>query len=58
MTTYCEDCRRKVEARRRIGVGTLILALLTGFVWVVAIPFYSKRCPVCGIKTARSFRLE
>ena len=44
---YCMNCGRVVEARRVIGVGTIILILITGLIWVIFIPFYSKRCPIC-----------
>lgn len=46
-TKYCALCKRPVEARRHIGAGTLVLAVLTGGLWLVAIPFYSKRCCIC-----------
>lgn len=49
---YCSLCERPVEARRKIGIGTLIVVVLTSGLWVLAIPFYRKRCPVCG---GRSF---
>src|ERR1041385_367394 len=44
---YCQLCGRFVSARRKIGVGTLILCLLTFGLWVLVIPLYSKRCPIC-----------
>ena len=46
-TMYCELCRRPVEAKRQIGVGTLILVFLTTGFWLLAIPFYRKRCSIC-----------
>lgn len=46
-TMYCALCRRPVEARRVIGVGTVALAVITGGVWLIAIPFYPKRCSIC-----------
>lgn len=36
-----------VEGRRNIGVGTLLLVLITTGWWLLAIPFYKKRCPIC-----------
>lgn len=45
---YCNLCQRNVEPKRKIGVGTIILCLITSFFWVLAIPFYQKRCPICG----------
>ncbi|HUE95621.1 MAG TPA: hypothetical protein VMN39_03130 [Longimicrobiaceae bacterium] len=46
-TMYCALCRRPVDAKRRIGVGTIALAVLTGGLWLLAIPFYEKRCAIC-----------
>jgi hypothetical protein len=45
---YCTLCRRPVEARRHVGAGTIILAVVTGGLWLVTIPFYAKRCFICG----------
>jgi hypothetical protein len=44
---YCALCARPVEAKRQIGVGTAVLAVLSGGLWLLAIPFYSKRCSIC-----------
>lgn len=46
-TMYCSLCSRPVEAKRQIGAGTLILAVLTGGLWLLTIPFYRKRCSIC-----------
>ncbi len=46
-TMYCNLCKRPVEAKRVIGVGTLLLVLLTGGLWLLLIPFYGKRCSIC-----------
>jgi len=46
-TRYCTLCERKVEAKRHIGVGTLILTLLTAGFWALAIFFYNERCYIC-----------
>lgn len=53
---YCTDCDRNVEANRVIGVGTLILAVITAGVWLLLIPFYSVRCSIC--KTAELSKPE
>jgi hypothetical protein len=45
---FCKLCSRDVVPKRKIGVGTLILVLFTGFIWLLTIPFYSKRCPICN----------
>ena len=48
MIKYCTLCERKVEPKRKIGGGTFALALLTGGFWLLLIPFYSKKCPLCS----------
>jgi len=45
---YCKDCKRKVTGKRNIGIGTFIMFFLTSGLWLFAIPFYAKRCPICG----------
>ena len=47
MHSHCEICKRDVVPQRRIGWGTLILCLIC-LLWLLAIPFYKKRCPLCG----------
>jgi hypothetical protein len=54
-TRYCNLCKRKVVPKRVIGVGTLILAVLTGGLWLLLILFYSKRCPICKSTSLRIF---
>jgi hypothetical protein len=46
-TRYCALCGRPVEAKRHIGLGTIALAVVTGGVWLLAVPFYQKRCSIC-----------
>jgi len=46
-TMYCTLCRRHVEAKRHIGVGTVVLAFVSAGLSLMLIPFYSKRCPIC-----------
>ena len=46
-TMYCGLCRRAVDARRHVGVGTVALTVLTGGLWLLAIPFYARRCSIC-----------
>jgi hypothetical protein len=46
-TMYCALCGRPVEARRQIGVGTVVLAVVTAGLSLLAIPFYAKRCSIC-----------
>ncbi|EQB7288427.1 SHOCT domain-containing protein [Morganella morganii] len=44
---YCSVCEKNVDAKRKIGVGSLIAVIFTGFIWLLVLPFYSKRCPIC-----------
>ena len=46
-TMYCGLCKRPVEAKRNIGIGSLLLALVTAGLWLLVIPLYTKRCPIC-----------
>ena len=46
-STYCVSCDRIVEAKRKIGVGTLLLAIISMGFSLLLIPFYEKRCPIC-----------
>ncbi len=46
-THYCNLCKVEVDAKRRIRAGTFIMVLLTGLLWLIVIPLYQKRCPLC-----------
>lgn len=46
-SNYCENCKQVVIPKRFIGLGTIIMLLITGFFWLFFIPFYKKRCPIC-----------
>lgn len=48
MKKYCNNCEQNVAAKRKIGVGSLILCIITGGLWLLVIPFYTKRCHICG----------
>jgi len=45
---YCPSCKRPTGFKRSIGVGTLLLSCVTVGFWLLAIPFYTVRCCVCG----------
>ena len=46
---YCLDCQRPAKVRRRVGVGSILTSVFTLGIWyVVVIPFYKKRCFICG----------
>jgi len=44
---YCKLCERNVEAGGQIGIGSLLLVLLTAGFWILLIPFYESRCNIC-----------
>ncbi|MEI8663617.1 SHOCT domain-containing protein [Xenorhabdus bovienii] len=44
---YCSVCEKNVDAKRKIGIGSLIAVIFTGFIWLIFLLFYSKRCPIC-----------
>lgn len=44
---YCSVCEKNVDAKRNIGIGSLIGIIVTMGFWLIAIPFYGKRCPLC-----------
>ena len=47
---YCPHCGRETGHKRALGWGTFFAVLLTGGLWLLAIPFYPKRCIICGSK--------
>ncbi len=44
----CSNCNKETGHKRALGWGTCFAFLLTGGLWLLAIPFYPKRCIVCG----------
>lgn len=46
--SYCEVCKAPRGFKRNLGWGTFFAVLFTGGFWLLAIPFYPKRCIVCG----------
>lgn len=47
VTKYCRNCKTTRTFKRHFSIGTLILVLLTGFLWVLVMPFYPRRCATC-----------
>ncbi len=45
---HCPACEKKRGYKRQIGVGSLIAVVFTGGLWLLVLPFYEKRCIVCG----------
>lgn len=46
--TYCSNCGKKTGHKRSLGFGTFFAAVLTGGLWLLAIPLYPTRCIICG----------
>jgi len=46
---YCPNCGKKTMFKRHLGFGTLFAVIITGGLWILAIPFYPKRCVLCGM---------
>jgi hypothetical protein len=47
-TAYCPTCGKETGFQRKLGFGTFFAVILTGGFWLLALPFYPKRCSVCG----------
>ena len=46
---YCFDCKRPAMVKRRIGLVSVLATILTLGLWyVLVVPFYKKRCFICG----------
>ena len=46
---YCHACQRYTGFARKIGVGTLLLSVITFGFWLFLIPLYPAVCQLCGI---------
>jgi hypothetical protein len=46
---FCSDCGSQRPFRRAFGWGTFFGVLITGGVWLLALPFYPLRCTQCGM---------
>jgi len=46
--TLCANCGQPRGFARRLGFGTFFMVLITFGLWLFVIPFYPKRCSVCG----------
>jgi hypothetical protein len=45
---YCDSCRRMTGFKRSLGWGTFFGSIITFGILILFIPFYPKRCVVCG----------
>jgi hypothetical protein len=48
-TEYCGNCGYRRGFKRNLGIGTILMLLLTFGWWLVVIPFYPVRCIQCGV---------
>jgi hypothetical protein len=46
---FCKNCGKHTGHKRSIGAGTVLGALYTSGLSLLAIPAYGKRCVVCGL---------
>lgn len=51
---YCPNCGKERGYKRALGWGTFFAVVITGGLWILAIPFYPKRCIACGKKEGRT----
>jgi|GEM_PF-4929379 len=51
----CENCGKVTGHKRAFGIGTFIACLVTGGIWLVALPFYPIRCMICGNQPTTTF---
>ncbi len=53
---YCPNCKQNTAYQRHIGFGTFLLCIITAGAWLLAIPFYKKRCKGCGGTEYRPYK--
>lgn len=51
---FCPNCQKLTGYKRAIGFGTFFAVVLTAGLWLLALPFYPKRCIVCGLAKSES----
>lgn len=54
ITEYCPSCHRETGHKRALGWGTFFAAILTWGFWLLILPFYPKRCIVCGTQIKKA----
>lgn len=50
--SFCPNCGKDTGHKRAIGMGTLLGGACTLGMSILAVPFYPKRCIVCGRKSS------
>jgi len=51
---YCPNCGQETGFQRKLGFGTFFAVILTGGLWLLALPFYPKRCNICGNNSSQA----
>jgi hypothetical protein len=51
---FCPNCGKRTGYKRALGFGTFFALLLTAGFWLLALPFYPKRCIACGLSKTES----
>lgn len=51
---FCPNCNKLTGYKRTIGFGTFFAVLLTAGFWLLALPFYPKRCIACGLSKSEA----
>jgi hypothetical protein len=51
---YCPNCGKYTGHKRALGAGTILGAVVTGGVSLLAVPVYGKRCVICGLTEAEA----
>lgn len=49
---HCSSCQTNTGWKRHFGFGTMVACLITSGAWLLALPFYPKRCMRCGMSDA------
>lgn len=45
---YCKNCKQVTTHKKHLGIGTLILVIITCGFYLPCILFYQSRCWKCG----------
>lgn len=48
---FCSNCQKYTGFKRNWGFGTVVMIILTFGWWILLLPFYPKRCTICGTKS-------
>lgn len=55
---HCDNCSKPTGFRRAFGMGTFLGVVFTGGLLFLCLPFYPKRCVVCGASESDLRRLR